>query len=203
MPAMNETKKLDIPTAQQLKSELDRRRYKEKYIRTLIGTLGSLIVAAAMFVLLSALIFPVIKVTGNSMSPTLKNGQTVICSRHTDIKSGDIIAFYHNKKILIKRVIARSGDVVDISENGTVSVNGDALSEPYSAISANGECDINFPYTVPNSRFFVLGDDRAVSVDSRSSAVGCIAEENIIGKVSRIILPVSDFGSPYELHGGK
>lgn len=200
---MNEERSMDIPTAEQFEKELHRHRYKQKYIRTLIGTLGALIVAAAMFVLLSALIFPVIRVTGNSMSPTLKSGQTIICSHNTDIKKGDIIAFYHNKKILIKRVIAGSGDVVDISETGAVSVNGNALSEPYAVISADGECDISFPYTVPNSRFFVLGDDRAVSVDSRSTAVGCIAEENIIGKVRRIILPVNDFGSPYELHGGK
>lgn len=200
---MSEKKAFDIPTAQQLRSELDRRRYIQKYIRTLIGTLGAFIVAAALFVLLSVLIFPVIKVTGNSMSPTLKSSQTVMCSRNADIKKGDIIAFYHNKKILIKRVIAQSGDIIDISVNGTVSVNGNALREPYAALSANGECDITFPYTVPDSRFFVLGDDRAASVDSRSTAVGCIAEENIIGKVNRIILPLSDFGSPYELHGEK
>ena len=200
---MNDNKIMDIPTAEQFKKELDRRRYIQKYIRTLISTFGAILVAAAAFVLLSYFIFPVIKVTGSSMSPTLKKDQTVMCSRYADIKKGDIIAFYHNKKILIKRVIAQSGDVVDMDDNGCVSVNKQKLNEPYALLSTDGECDITFPYTVPDSRFFVLGDDRSVSVDSRSSAVGCIAEENIIGKVSRIILPISELGSPEQLSGGK
>ena len=177
-------------------NELDRKSYKRKYIHTLISTFCSLVVAAAVFVLISELVFPVIRVTGKSMSPTLEQDQVVMCSRRGNIKKGDIIAFYHNKKILIKRVIAMSGDVVNIDENGTVYVNDAKLSEPYAVLSADGECDITFPYTVPTNRCFVMGDDRAVSVDSRSSAVGCIAEENIIGKVNMIILPISDIGSP-------
>lgn len=192
---MNDVKKMDIPTAEQFKKELDRRRYKQKYIRTLLNTIGAVIVAAAAFVLISAFVFPVIKVTGNSMAPTLKKEQIVLCSSYSEIKKGDIIAFYHNKKILIKRVIAESGDTVEIDGKGYVSVNGQVLNESYALLSANGKCDISFPYKVPDSRYFVMGDDRSVSVDSRSSEVGCIAEENIIGKVSRIILPLSDSGS--------
>lgn len=184
----------ELPTAEQLKNEMDRLRYKRSYIRTLTGTIGALIAAAAAIVLLSVLVFPVMRVTGNSMQPTLKEDQVIMCRRSAHVKQGDIIAFYHNKKILVKRVIGVSGDTVDIGADGRVTVNGSALNEPYAALSTEGECDITLPFTVPSGRYFVMGDDRAVSVDSRSSAVGCIAEENIIGKVNMIILPFSDAG---------
>ena len=191
---MKGDKNYELPTAEQLKNEMDRLRYKRSYIRTLTGTIGALIAAAAAIVLLSVLVFPVMRVTGNSMQPTLKEDQVIMCRRSAHVKKGDIIAFYHNKKILVKRVIGVSGDTVDISTDGRVTVNGSALNEPYAALSAEGECDITLPFTVPSGRYFVMGDDRAVSVDSRSSAVGCIAEENIIGKVNMIILPFSDAG---------
>lgn len=193
-PDMKGDKIYELPTAEQLKNEMDRLRYKRSYIRTLTGTIGALIAAAAAIVLLSVLVFPVMRVTGNSMQPTLKEDQVIMCRRSAHVKKGDIIAFYHNKKILVKRVIGVSGDTVDISTDGRVTVNGSALNEPYAALSAEGECDITLPFTVPSGRYFVMGDDRAVSVDSRSSAVGCIAEENIIGKVNMIILPFSDAG---------
>lgn len=193
-PDMKGDKNYELPTAEQLKNEMDRLRYKRSYIRTLTGTIGALIAAAAAIVLLSVLVFPVMRVTGNSMQPTLKEDQVIMCSRSAHVKQGDIIAFYHNKKILVKRVIGVSGDTVDIGTDGRVTVNGSALNEPYAALSAEGECDITLPFTVPSGRYFVMGDDRAVSVDSRSSAVGCIAEENIIGKVNMIILPFSDAG---------
>ena len=191
---MKGDKNYELPTAEQLKNEMDRLRYKRSYIRTLTGTIGALIAAAAAIVLLSVLVFPVMRVTGNSMQPTLKEDQVIMCSRSAHVKQGDIIAFYHNKKILVKRIIGVSGDTVDIGADGRVTVNGSALNEPYAALSTEGECDITLPFTVPSGRYFVMGDDRAVSVDSRSSAVGCIAEENIIGKVNMIILPFSDAG---------
>ena len=193
-PDMKGDKIYELPTAEQLKNEMDRLRYKRSYIRTLTGTIGALIAAAAAIVLLSVLVFPVMRVTGNSMQPTLKEDQVIMCSRSAHVKQGDIIAFYHNKKILVKRIIGVSGDTVDIGADGRVTVNGSALNEPYAALSTEGECDITLPFTVPSGRYFVMGDDRAVSVDSRSSAVGCIAEENIIGKVNMIILPFSDAG---------
>ena len=193
-PDMKGDKIYELPTAEQLKNEMDRLRYKRSYIRTLTGTIGALIAAAAAIVLLSVLVFPVMRVTGNSMQPTLKEDQVIMCRRSAHVKQGDIIAFYHNKKILVKRVIGVSGDTVDIGADGRVTVNGSALNEPYAALSTEGECDITLPFTVPSGRYFVMGDDRAVSVDSRSSAVGCIAEENIIGKVNMIILPFSDAG---------
>ncbi len=191
---MKGDKNYELPTAEQLKNEMDRLRYKRGYIKTLVGTLGAFLTAAAAVVLLSVLVFPVMRVTGNSMQPALKEDQVIMCSRSAHIKQGDIIAFYHNKKILVKRVIGVSGDTVDIGADGRVSVNGTALSEPYAALSAEGECDINLPFTVPAGRYFVMGDDRALSVDSRSTAVGCVAEENIIGKVNMIVLPFSDAG---------
>ncbi|MBQ6250683.1 signal peptidase I [Ruminococcus sp.] len=191
---MKGDKNYELPTAEQLKNEMDRLRYKRGYIRTLVGTLGAFLTAAAAVVLLSVLVFPVMRVTGSSMQPALKEDQVIMCSRSAHIKQGDIIAFYHNKKILVKRVIGVSGDTVDIGADGRVSVNGTALSEPYAALSAEGECDINLPFTVPAGRYFVMGDDRALSVDSRSTAVGCVAEENIIGKVNMIVLPFSDAG---------
>ena len=191
---MDEKKTMDIPTAEQLKTELDRLSYKRRYARTLFGTLGTLIAAAAAVVLLSVLVFPVLRVTGKSMAPTLSEDQIIMCSRYSKADRGDVIAFYHNKKILIKRVIGLSGDVIEIREDGKVYVNGSASDEPYAFLSAEGECDITFPYTVPTGRYFVMGDDRALSVDSRSTAVGCIAEENVIGKVTLRILPLSDAG---------
>ena len=191
---MKGDKNYELPTAEQLKNEMDRLRYKRGYIRTLVGTLGAFLTAAAAVVLLSVLVFPVMRVTGSSMQPALKEDQVIMCSRSAHIKQGDIIAFYHNKKILVKRVIGVSGDTVDIGADGRVSVNGTALSEPYAALSAEGECDINLPFTVPAGRYFIMGDDRALSVDSRSTAVGCVAEENIIGKVNMIVLPFSDAG---------
>ena len=189
---MDENKTMDIPTAEQLKNELDRIRYKRRYARTLFSTIGALIAAAAATVLLSVLVFPVLRVTGKSMAPTLSEDQIIICSRSSKADRGDVIAFYHNKKILIKRVIGLSGDIIDIKEDGKVYVNGSPSDEPYASLSAEGECDITLPYTVPTGRYFVMGDDRALSVDSRSSAVGCIAEENVIGRVTLRILPLSD-----------
>ncbi|WP_019679823.1 signal peptidase I [Ruminococcus flavefaciens] len=191
---MDENRIMDIPTAEQLKSELDRIRYKRRYVRTLFSTIGALIAAAAATVLLSVLVFPVLRVTGKSMAPTLSEDQIIMCSKSSKANRGDVIAFYHNKKILIKRVIGLSGDVINIKEDGKVYVNGSPSDEPYAFLSAEGECDINLPYTVPTGRYFVMGDDRALSVDSRSSAVGCIAEENVIGRVTLRILPLSDAG---------
>lgn len=193
-PDMKKQKEFELPTADQLKKEMDRSRYKRSYIRTLTGTFGALLAAAAAAVILSVLVFPVMRVTGTSMEPNLKEDQVILCSRPAHIQKGDIIAFYHNKKILVKRVIGLSGDIISIDENGNVTVSGSRLDEPYASLSAEGECDISFPFTVPSGRYFVMGDDRAVSVDSRSTAVGCVAEENIIGKVTFRLLPFSDAG---------
>ena len=167
---------------------------KKAFAKALLSTLFSLITAAAVIVLICNFVFPVFRVTGSSMEPTLSKGQTVLCNKSSDIKKGDIIAFYHNKKVLIKRVIGTSGDVINILDDGTVELNGTKPDEPYVSGLSLGECDISFPFTVPESRYFVMGDERSTSVDSRSTAVGCIAEENIIGKVYIRVAPIGSFG---------
>jgi signal peptidase I len=168
--------------------------YKKAFAKALLSTICSLVVAAAVIVLVCNFIFPVYRVTGSSMEPTLKKGQTILCNKSSDIKKGDIIAFYHNKKVLIKRVIGTAGDIINIADDGTVELNGAKLTEPYISKPAMGECDVTFPFTVPDSRYFVMGDNRSSSVDSRSTAVGCVAEENIIGKVYMRVTPISSFG---------
>lgn len=185
----------DIPTAEQLKSEIRRIRYKKNYIKTLYNTIASLLVVAAVAVLVSMLFLPVLRVTGTSMTPTLYNNELLLCNKRSDFKSGDVIAFYFNNKILLKRVIAAPGDTIDIAEDGTVYLNGEVLDEPYVNEKAFGECDIKLPYQVPDSRFFVMGDHRSVSIDSRSSSVGCIADEYVIGKVVFRIWPFEVIGT--------
>lgn len=183
-----------LPSTNQLETELKRRKYINSYFRIIGSTLSSLIVVAAIAVLIATLLFPVLRVTGSSMTPTLENDQLIVCQKTGNFESGDVIAFYYNNKILLKRVIAVSGDYVSIAADGTVSVNGEVLDEPYVSELALGECDLEFPYQVPEERIFVMGDHRSTSVDSRSTQVGCIAEEAIIGKVSLRIWPMEDFG---------
>lgn len=186
---MEQEVKRDIPAAEQLEAEIKRIRYNKNFRKTIFSTIGSLLVVAAIAVLISMLFLPVLRVTGTSMTPTMQNDELVICRKRSDFESGDIIAFYYNNKILLKRVIGVSGDWIDIQDDGTVYVNGEMLDEPYVQEKALGECDIEFPYQVPDERVFVMGDHRATSVDSRSTTVGCIADEYIIGKVFLRIWP--------------
>ena len=181
--------KNNLPTAEQYSKELQRIRYRKDYRKMLANTISSLIVVAAIAVLISMLFLPVLRVTGTSMTPTLMNDELVICSKRSNFKSGDVVAFYFNNKILLKRVIGTAGDVIDITEDGFVYVNGEMLDEPYVSEHAFGECDIELPYQVPENRIFVMGDHRATSVDSRSSTIVCIADEYIIGRVILRIYP--------------
>jgi signal peptidase I len=182
-----------LPEASDVSKELDRLRYKKTYRRTLRSTVGALIVVAALAILVASLWLPVLQIYGNSMTPTLNSGEIVVSLKSNQIEQGDIIAFYYNNKVLIKRVIAKSGDWVDIAKDGTVSVNGEVLEEPYVYEKSYGECDLTFPYQVPEDRVFVLGDHRSVSVDSRSSSMGCVAEEQIVGKLVFRIWPLKRF----------
>lgn len=191
---MPHTKETSLPTAEQLDMERRRLRYKRRYNRTLRSTVAILIVVAALAVLAATLWMPVLRVYGSSMAPTLHNGEILISVKTKDFSSGDIIAFYHGNKLLIKRYIAGSADYVNIDEDGAVSVNGTLLEEPYLAEKAYGEADIEFPYQVPDQRYFVMGDNRSVSIDSRSSIVGCIAGDQIVGKVVFRVWPLSAFG---------
>ena len=191
---MPHTKETSLPTAEQLDMERRRLRYKRRYNRTLRSTVAILIVVAALAVLAATLWMPVLRVYGSSMAPTLHNGEILVSVKTKDFSSGDIIAFYHGNKLLIKRYIAGSADYVNIDEDGAVSVNGTLLEEPYLAEKAYGEADIEFPYQVPDQRYFVIGDNRSVSIDSRSSIVGCIAGDQIVGKVVFRVWPLSAFG---------
>ena len=191
---MADTNKTPVfPTTEQLKRELERRNFGKKYISTLMSTFGAILVAVAAIALISVFFLPVFRVSGESMSPLLKSHDVVLCGKSSEVSQGDIIAFYHNKKVLLKRVIAFSGDIVEINEKGRITVNGRLLAEDYIAEHSLGECDIEFPFTVPNNKYFVVGDNREYSVDSRSSSVGCVAQEDIIGRIYAVIWPIDRF----------
>lgn len=186
---------LELPPIEQLERELGREKYRRRYGRVLRSTIYTLITVAAIAVLVATLWLPVLQIYGASMTPTLQDGDIVVSLKTSDFQPGDVVAFYYNNKILVKRVIASSGEWVDIDETGTVSINGEILDEPYLAEKALGECDIKLPYQVPDEKVFVMGDHRSVSVDSRSSQVGCISQEQIVGKIVFRIWPLSNFGA--------
>ena len=183
-----------IPDISQLEAELKRMQYRRRYKTVLRSTIYTLITVAAVAVLVATLWMPVLQIYGGSMAPTLNDGNIVVSVKTGDFRSGDVIAFYYNNKILIKRVIAGPGDWVNIEEDGTVYVNGEKLEEPYLTEKALGECNIEMPYQVPESRLFVMGDHRSISVDSRNTAVGCVAEEQIVGKILFRVWPLNEFG---------
>ena len=183
-----------LPEIGELQAELKRERYKFRFIRVLRSTVYTLIVVAAFAVLVATLWLPVLQIYGSSMTPTLDEGQIVISIKSKDFKQGDLVAFYIGNKILVKRVIAGPADMVSISEDGTVRVNSVDLDEPYVTEKALGECDLEFPYQVPESRYFLMGDHRETSIDSRSSAVGCISGEQVVGKIVYCVWPLADFG---------
>ena len=182
------------PTTEQLEGELKRVRYKSRYRSVLRSTIYSLITVAAIAVLVATLWLPVLQVYGNSMTPALQNGEIIFTVKMSEFEPGDIIAFYYNNKILIKRVIARSGEWVNMDADGNVYVNETLLDEPYLDEKAFGDCNIELPYQVPEGRVFVMGDHRSTSVDSRNSAVGCVAQEQIVGKILFRVWPLEEFG---------
>ena len=184
-----------VPSVQLLEAELKREKYRGRYKRLLRGTISTLIIVVAAVVLISNLLLPILHIYGSSMSPTLTNGDIVAAMRYGSYERGDIVAFYYNEQILVKRIIGLPGEMVDIDADGNVSIDGEPLDEPYLTEKSLGECDIELPYQVPEGRYFVMGDNRGVSSDSRSSQVGCIAEERIIGEVIFTLWPLSEFGT--------
>lgn len=187
-------KKIELPTAHEVQGELKRERNRMRYKKLLKSTVYALVIVAAISVLVATLVLPVLQISGTSMEPTLKNGEIVVLVKTSKPERGNLCGFYYSNKILIKRVIGLPGDVVVIDNDGNVYVNGAMLDEPYISEKTLGECDLDFPYTVPEMTYFVLGDQRSNSVDSRSSVIGTISQDDIIGKVFFKVWPLSDFG---------
>lgn len=194
---MNRKKRKQIksfPSIEQLEKELKREKYRHRYGKTMRSTVYILITVAAAAVLVATLWMPVLQIYGTSMKPTLDEGEIVVSVKSPKIERGDIIGFYYNNKLLVKRVIALPGDTVDIDENGNVYLNNKQLDEPYVAEKALGDCDISFPYEVPNERYFIMGDHRELSLDSRNSAIGCVSKDQISGKLIFSVWPIAKFG---------
>ena len=185
----------DIPGIADIETELKREKYKNQYSVVLRSTIYTLITVAAVAILVATLWLPVLQIYGESMTPTLQDGDIVLSLKGEKFATGDVIAFYYNNKILVKRVIASSGDWVDIADDGAVYVNGQELEEPYLVEKALGECNIKLPYQVPESKVFVMGDHRSVSIDSRNTSVGCIAQEQIVGRLVFRLWPLSGLGA--------
>ena len=185
--------KRDLPAVDDLQKELKRERYKRRFRKLLRSTVNALIVVAAVAALIATLVLPVLQIAGTSMEPNLNDGDIVLLVKTKDLETGDLCAFYYSNKVLIKRVIATPGDYIWIESDGTVFLNGNALDEPYITQKALGECDVEFPYQVPENCYFVMGDQRETSIDSRSSVIGCIPEDQLIGKIFCKIWPLSEF----------
>ena len=182
------------PSAEVLQGELDRVTKLDKRRTAILSAIGALAVVAAIAVIATTFFISVLQIRGDSMEPTLEDGQVVVASHLGDAQQGDITAFYYNNKILLKRVVGFPGDWVDITKDGVVFVNGEMLQEDYLETTDFGKVDIEFPYQVPEGRYFVLGDNRAVSIDSRSNAIGTVSDEQLIGKAVLRVWPIQDFG---------
>jgi signal peptidase I len=191
---MKRKRKLEVPEIPLLVKELKRERRKYRVAAVVRSTFNTLLVVAAVAVLVATLLTPVLQIYGNSMTPTLVEGQFVVSLKGAAFQQGDLVSFYIGNKLLVKRVIAVPGDWVNITEDGTVYVNDSKIEEPYVDTPAFGQCDLELPYQVPESSYFLMGDHRESSVDSRSSAVGAVAKEQILGKIVFCVWPLSDLG---------
>ena len=183
-----------LPETAELTEAVKRDRYIHRFQATVRSTFLSLVVVAAVAVLVAVLLLPILRIYGKSMNGTLDSGDVVVSIKTSDLKTGDVVAFYYNNNILVKRVIANPGDWVDIDKDGNVFVNNVKLDEPYLDEKAYGETNIELPYQVPEGKIFLMGDNRLVSIDSRNTAIGCISEEQIVGKIVYRVWPLSQIG---------
>lgn len=186
-------KNLEVPELDLLQIELKRERYKRRFRKLLRSTVNALVVVAAVAALIATLVLPVLQIAGTSMEPSLNDGDIVLLVKSDRLDTGDLCAFYYSNKILIKRIIGTPGDYLWINPDGTVFLNGTELHEPYVSDKAIGECDVEFPYQVPENGYFMMGDHRESSIDSRSTVIGCIMEDQIIGKILFKIWPLEEF----------
>lgn len=188
--AKNEERSL--PTVEAVKAEIKREKIKHLYKKLLKSTIYTLIVVAAIAVLIATFILPVVQITGTSMEPGLSEGEIVVLIKTKYLERGDVCAFYYSNKVLIKRVIGLPGDYIEMDVKGNIYVNGEAIDEPYLTEKAFGECDLEFPYQVPESQYFLLGDQRATSIDSRSSVIGCVSYDQMVGKLVLKVWPFEE-----------
>ena len=185
---------ISLPTKKQVEAEIRRYRRQKAYNKALRGTVYVLTVVAAVAVLIATLILPVLQIEGTSMEPTLSNGNIVLLTKTTRFDHGDLCGFTWNNKLLIKRVIGIPGDWIEIDTDGTIYLNGEKLDEPYVETFALGECDLEFPFQVPQEQYFVVGDMRESSIDSRNTLIGCILKDQIVGKVFFRVWPFNSIG---------
>ena len=191
---MKKSQTVSVPSVEQLNAELTRINHRSRFRKLLRSTIYTLIVVSAVAVLVAVLFLPVLRIYGNSMTPTLNEGEIVISIKGADIDHGDVVGVYFGSKLLIKRCIALEHEWVNIDEDGNVYVEGELIDEPYLTEKAFGECNLELPYQVPDGSIFVMGDHRETSIDSRNTSVGCIDKENIVGKIVFRVWPFSEFG---------
>ncbi len=189
-----ETRDLEIPSIESLREELAREESRYGFRRTLLNIAGVLVVAAAIAALMATRLFVLIRINGSSMEPALHNGEIIFLRQTKEIEVGDMIGFYYGGRVLIKRAIGSEGDYIDIDKEGNVYVNGEQIDEPYLAEKNLGKCELEFPYEVPEDMIFVLGDNRAISIDSRIKSIGCVEHGQIVGKVAFRAWPLARMG---------